>query len=157
MYRTCYPSSSMLRSTSFSTYPMSNYIQEDIINNILEPSEELGGVYIGNLDAASSYEVLEQYNIKSVLTVAAQTGLKYDESIIFNHEVILADDNPYFDLHKYFMRMCNFIDHARKSGSVLVHCFAGISRSSSAVIAYLMKTQGWTYEKAFHFCKNKRR
>ena len=32
----------------------------------------------------------------------------------------------------------------------------GISRSSTIVIAYLMKTNLWTFLKAFDYCKNKR-
>ena len=43
-----------------------------------------------------------------------------------------------------------------KSGSVLVHCAAGVSRSASIVIAYLMRIKGWTYAEAFSYVKSKR-
>ena len=38
-----------------------------------------------------------------------------------------------------------FIDNNLKYGNVLVHCMMGISRSSTIVIAYLMKKYCWCY------------
>jgi protein-tyrosine phosphatase len=92
-----------------------------------------------------------------VLTVAARTNLSYVSSDIEFHEVIWAEDMPNFDLSRYFDKCLNFIEKCRKKTNVLVHCFAGVSRSASIIIAYLMKINGWTVEKSFNFVRDKRR
>ncbi|PRQ56562.1 putative phosphoric monoester hydrolase [Rosa chinensis] len=41
-----------------------------------------------------------------------------------------------------YLEVClDFIDKSRKEGSVLVHCFAGVSRSAAIITAYLMRTE----------------
>ncbi|CAL9152265.1 unnamed protein product [Musa hybrid cultivar] len=42
----------------------------------------------------------------------------------------------------------DFIDQGRKEGGVLVHCFAGVSRSAAVIIAYLMRTEHKSMEDA---------
>jgi dual specificity phosphatase 12 len=43
-----------------------------------------------------------------------------------------------------------------KGGKVLVHCFAGVSRSATIIIAYMMQEHGMNYHSAFKFVKSKR-
>ncbi|XP_059646066.1 uncharacterized protein LOC132290332 [Cornus florida] len=52
------------------------------------------------------------------------------------------------DLLDYLDVCLDFIDENRKEGSVLVHCFAGVSRSAAIITAYLMKTEQLSQEDA---------
>ncbi|CAL5420589.1 unnamed protein product [Camellia sinensis] len=48
-----------------------------------------------------------------------------------------------------YLDVClDFIDKSRKEGSVLVHCFAGVSRSAVIITAYLMRTEQLSQEDA---------
>lgn len=105
------------------------------MNCVVEPTEELGGIYLGNIEAASDPDYLREHKVGAVLTVAARTGISYPETAINFHEVILADDIEHFDLSRHFDRCLDFIERHRKYTNVFVHCFAGISRSATIVIA----------------------
>ncbi|KAK9124830.1 hypothetical protein Scep_013676 [Stephania cephalantha] len=48
-----------------------------------------------------------------------------------------------------YLDVCiDFIHKSRKEGSVLVHCFAGVSRSAAIITAYLMRTEQLSQEDA---------
>lgn len=123
---------------------------------IINPTENMGGLYLGNLDGAKNHEQLKKTQIRAVLTVAQGTGLRYSDEIINFHEIIPADDVETFDLSKFFDQAIDFIERHRKYTSVYVHCFYGVSRSASIIIAYLMKKNKWSFERALYEVKEKR-
>jgi atypical dual specificity phosphatase len=63
--------------------------------------------------------------------VAVRLGVK--------HMFVKAEDWPDQNLLQYFDRLTDFIHTHRQETNVFVHCMAGVSRSSSTVIAYLMR------------------
>ncbi len=71
--------------------------------------------------------------------------------------IIPIDDVPNANIKKHFDRINIFIDNAiKQGGTVLVHCRMGVSRSASAVIAYLMYKEGMTFNNAFRYVLMKR-
>lgn len=53
------------------------------------------------------------------------------------------EDSPEAPIDMFFDGTQRFIDHALKRGEgVLVHCYAGVSRSPTIVASYLMRTFG---------------
>lgn len=50
----------------------------------------------------------------------------------------------------------NFIQKYRQLTNVYVHCYAGVSRSVTVVLAYLMKFWKWNLKTALEFVQAKR-
>lgn len=70
---------------------------------------------------------------------------------------IQVDDSSRAHLGIYFDRCADLIRQvSQKGGRVLVHCVAGISRSASLCIAYLMKYERMTLEQAYRHVKRRR-
>ncbi len=56
----------------------------------------------------------------------------------------------------HFPAAVEFIREGISTGGVLVHCAAGISRSSTMAIAYVMMTQKLDFESAFEIVRKAR-
>jgi hypothetical protein len=133
-----------------------NGIPLEPINEIVAAGEE-GAIYVGDVDAAKDLETLRRLGIGAVLTLAPNAGVFYSKREAVSHKVIPALDEEDYDLAQHFEETYWFIDQARGVTNVLVHCLAGVSRSTSIVIAYLMRKFGWPTSHAYQHVKAKRR
>ena len=73
-----------------------------------------------------------------------------------HHKWIRIDDDARDDIRAIFESCHDFIDEHLKSRSVVVHCAAGISRSATIVISYIMKTLQRSYFEAHKYVEAKR-
>ena len=114
-------------------------------------------IYLGNLEAATSEQVLRTINAKRVLTLR-EFGLEDDQKfsgIEYLH--ISVNDILCADLLTHFERCHRFIEEADNRNQVVyVHCKQGISRSSTVVISYLMAKYSISYEKALALVRKQR-
>ncbi|CAD8095565.1 unnamed protein product [Paramecium primaurelia] len=118
--------------------------------------EENGNqLWLGDYTAAQDKPTLDKKGIRTVLTVACQLNIKYNDQNM-NHKTYSILDSEQANIAQFFDDSFYHIKNGLKSGSVLVHCAAGVSRSASIVIAYLMRNKGWTYSEAFSHVKSKR-
>ena len=73
------------------------------------------------------------------------------------YKVINILDNSNQSLLRHFPAAIAFIkDGIARGGGVLVHCYAGVSRSATCVIAYLMQEREMSFEQAFSFASKRR-
>lgn len=50
----------------------------------------------------------------------------------------------------------SFIKEEIIKGKILIHCAAGLSRSPTFAISYLMRENKWTFEDSYNFVKKKK-
>ncbi|CDW78924.1 protein-tyrosine phosphatase [Stylonychia lemnae] len=105
--------------------------------------------------AASNKDLLVKTGITHILTVAKDHPPKFPSS--FTYKVVKVLDLPSTNLKQRFMPCIQFIqDAVSKNGKVFVHCYAGVSRSATIVIAYLMLEHGLSFSAAIKLVKSKR-
>lgn len=120
------------------------------------PTRILPFLYLGSQQDALNKEVLQDYNITYELNVT--TSCPQPDFIQDSHFMrIPVNDNYSEKLLPYFPKAFQFLDKARESGGcVLVHCLAGISRSATVAIAYVMKHLKMSSDDAYRYVKSKR-
>ena len=74
----------------------------------------------------------------------------------FTYKVISVADVSSQSLIRHFPAAISFIKDGIRSGGVLVHCFAGVSRSASCVIAFLMQEKHMNFQDAFAYASARR-
>lgn len=113
------------------------------------------GLYLGSVGAALNKEALKSLNITHILIVARSLSPAFPAE--FTYKKIEVLDSPDTDLVKHFGECFTFIDEGISTGgNVLVHCFAGRSRSVTVVLAYLMKKHKMSLESAMSLVRSKR-
>jgi dual specificity phosphatase 12 len=108
---------------------------------------------LGNINNANDITFLNSNNIDTIINVAYDGDIK--KVIRMNKTVYnfyIRDDIDQ-NISKYFRRIIKLIDSEK---CVLVNCMAGVSRSATIVIAYLMTKQKMTFQEAFEFVRSKR-
>lgn len=125
-------------------------------------------IFIGNIVAAignyqtKESDILEKENISVV--ISALTEEEYAQHMITEEDFpnctwyrLVMDDDPNENINKYFHQVHKIISAAvKENNNVLVHCSAGMSRSPTLVIAYLMIENRWTYDEAIAAVKKRR-
>ena len=110
-------------------------------------------LYLGDICDANDEINLQKQNINTIICVAEDAHCsKLNNSKIAIHKFNLQDSYE-CNISLYFDEITDLI---HKQDVVLVNCVAGISRSASFVIAYLMKYYEMNLEDAFLYVRKRR-
>ena len=91
-------------------------------------------IFLGNIYDAQNKDKLIKLGITKVLSLITDSQLLFYPKTI-EHKLIIIQDLPRENIIQYFGECLLFINDDKK---ILVHCFAGASRSATIIIAYLM-------------------
>ena len=122
----------------------------------LHPSKIFDWLYLGSYRNACNIKDLKDLKINYILNCAVECeNKKLPAEINYFHAKI--NDSPLFEISSFFDKTNSFINTAKISGGkILIHCQLGISRSTTCLIAYMIKYLGYTTLSALQYIKNKR-
>ncbi|XP_017554250.1 uncharacterized protein si:dkey-175m17.7 [Pygocentrus nattereri] len=127
----------------------------DVENAVVSPI--LPFLFLGNERDAQDLDLLLRLNIGYVVNVTTHLPLYHVDTGLVRYKRIPATDNSKQNLRQYFEEVFEFIEEAHQSGrGVLVHCQAGVSRSATIIIAYLMKHTLMTMTDAYKYVRGRR-
>ena len=137
-------------------FPEMKYVEECEFQKPREFSSILPNLYISSMKASSDAKLLDTLKISAIINLAPVSCPNYLEKYTdFTYLTIYEEDRPDTDLYQYFDITFRFIERYSKTSGVLVHCAAGISRSSTIIIAYVMKKLDLSFCEAFDYVQRR--
>jgi len=123
-------------------------------------------LWLGNLDNAQDTNFLTKNNITHLINISTydyENGLPISvNQNNYLHIKILDSDRadllPHLDCSMKFLKRAHVLweDSNSQFGTTLVHCQAGISRSSSVVIAFIMNHRHMGWRRSYDYVKARR-
>ena len=130
-------------------------VNDCVLNGSEDASEIQDGLFLGNSAASESPAWQAAHGITHILSVIPHQLPAVSSNI--ERLQIKVRDSQMSLIAVHFDRAIEFIETALNSdGRVLVHCWRGVSRSATIVIAYIMRSRRLQYEAALTVVKGQR-
>ena len=118
---------------------MGDYFDDNDIDEIVPH------VYVSNWTTSNTPDTYEKYNIRAVITLETSPKpdfiLRYYEQKGIQYTFYYIQDRSTADITQFFDESYELIRYYTSRGqNVLVHCAAGVSRSVSIVLHYMIRT-----------------
>ena len=119
-------------------------------------TEIIDHIFLGSYSNAKDFSELEKNNIKYILNCAAECDNIFKDKIKYL-KLEIKDQND-FPINEYFEEGIKFIKESisNNDGNILIHCFQGKSRSTTLLMAYLIKYNNEDTNSAYKILKSKR-
>ena len=141
----CPKCSQEIKNNKLKEHLQSSHITE-IINNI----------FIGSYLNAKNWNELEKNNIKYILNCATECKNIFEDKIKYL-KLDIKDQND-FPIQDFFDKGIQFIQESvnNNDSNILIHCMEGKSRSTTLLMAYLIKYKNENTNSAYKIVKSKR-
>ena len=130
--------------------------------NVSRILDDDNGLYLGGIiyDVEDLKRFVKEKNIGAVVSVWDDGMIRVDELGIPREDYlyIFIHDNTAANIMQHFETTCNFIRQKlyEEGKNVYVHCHAGVSRSATIVIHFLMKHYNISLAEAYQIVIDKR-
>ena len=126
------------------------------------PAKEIvAKVHVGSKKDSQDSQWLKRHNITLIVNCTRDLPNVFQGQAGLRYVRVPIDDSPQ-ERGRFLQHIRNAVlaIHAelqdRTKGAVLVHCFAGVSRSASTVAAYLMARYGMKPSEAMQYIRTKK-
>ena len=114
-------------------------------------------LFLGNIRAAQDEQLLQSHNVTCIVQCLEDSSL-VPAFPFAEYCTVPVSDIDSQNIAAFLPKAVHFIHACRQAGkTVLVHCAAGISRSSTVVVAYLMAAAHMDCDEALAFVRGRRR
>ncbi|XP_017844495.1 protein phosphatase Slingshot isoform X1 [Drosophila busckii] len=114
----------------------------------------LPGLYVGNYRDSKDHQQLEKFKITHIIAIHDSPRRLLPDK---HYLCVMASDTPDQNLSQYFSVCNDFIHAARlREGNVLIHCLAGMSRSVTVAVAYIMTATNLNWKEALKVVRSGR-
>ena len=119
-------------------------------------TEVINNIFIGSYLNAKNWNELEKNNIKYILNCATECKNIFEDKIKYL-KLDIKDQND-FPIQDFFDKGIQFIQESvnNNDGNILIHCMEGKSRSTTLLMAYLIKYKNENTNSAYKIVKSKR-
>jgi dual specificity MAP kinase phosphatase len=115
------------------------------------------GIWIGSQGNALDAQFIRRHNIRMIVNCTTEVDAPFKNRIP-TYRIPMDDaerSNPELLEHAEYVAAAMDVVRAR-GGSILVHCYAGVSRSASMTACYLMLVMGLSKDEAIRLIRAKK-
>lgn len=146
---------------SHNSYIINNQSFNKHISDYTNVSKINKNIFLGNWSISCNEKFLKNNNIKYIVCIENIKKPDYINNIYkklgIKHVQFFIEDLDNKNIYQYFNESTNIIDKVINNDlNILIHCQAGISRSTTILMAYLISKKNMTPIDAFNYILKKR-